>query len=79
MSEFCLSEKIEKHFTGKGEGRIKERYVKEFIRLLKENKTHFCVEGKCKCYNNKIPEGNAVLILIEDLNKLAGEGLIEDE
>ena len=55
---------------------IKEQ-DREFIKKLKdkENDIHSCHKGKCKCYNVDIEDMNAIIILKEDLDKLAGKEL----
>ena len=40
---------------------------------LKEYGSHICVKGKGRCYDDKIPEENAVSILKEDIDKIFGE------
>jgi len=84
--EFNLSEKIgyfdDKQIDEKLLVKDVKQKINDFIEELKEEGSHLCVEGKCKCYNNKIPEENAVLILKEDLNKLLikhfGDKLIKE-
>jgi len=57
--------------------RILERMLqeqdKEFIKRLKKRKTHFCGTKDCSCYGGK--DNNAIIITLNELDKLCGEKL----
>ncbi len=57
----------------------RKKAKEEFMKKLEELKeksypVHFCETKKCKCYNPKAKENNAIIIELEEIDKIFKEG-----
>jgi len=57
-----------------GWDKCEEEFNKKLEELKKKSyPVHFCETKKCKCYNPKAKENNAIIIELEEINKIFKE------